>query len=124
MLGGLRVWPNARRPRVLVVGIEHECPPGSLSTLFAHLEREAREQGFASESRTFRPHLTLARARRETRPSSPSLSWSCPEPVRLRALGLYRSVLGSTGARYTLLEEYPLRGGSSDPLSESQESDT
>jgi 2'-5' RNA ligase len=121
-LGGLRVWPNPSRPRVLVIGIEQEQPPGSLAKLSEHLEQEAREQGFAPERRAFRPHLTLARARREPRPSPPSLSWSRPKPVRLRALGLYRSILGSAGARYTLLEEYPLKCGSTDPPAEPQES--
>jgi 2'-5' RNA ligase len=123
-LGGPRVWPSAGRPRVLVVAIEEEQPPGSLATLFERLESVAREQGFPPERRAFRPHLTLARARRESRPAQPAPSWSCPEAVHLRALGLYCSVLGSAGARYTLLERYPLKGGSIDSLTGPQERQT
>ena len=55
---GFGFFPNARRPRVLWVGIKGGTP---LETLASEVERSLKALGFPREQRPFRPHLTLAR---------------------------------------------------------------
>ncbi len=74
------------------------------------LERVARDLGFAPETREFRPHLTLARARRGERAKLPE-RLSAPlvaPPFPVSEVILFQSVLHPGGARYTALERYRL----------------
>ena len=57
---GIGFFPQARRPRVLWVGIE-PCPP--LEALAAQVNKSLEAIGFAGEQRAFQHHLTLARFR-------------------------------------------------------------
>ena len=57
---GIGFFPQARRPRVLWVGIE-PCPP--LVALAAQVNKSLEAIGFAGEQRAFQPHLTLAHFR-------------------------------------------------------------
>ncbi len=59
-LDELGAFPNARRPRVLWVGLE--APP-ALELLQDRLERQCEAIGFAPEGVPFRPHITLGRVR-------------------------------------------------------------
>ncbi|GBD93722.1 2',5' RNA ligase family [bacterium BMS3Abin05] len=54
-------FPNARRPRVLWVGVHEE--DRHLSRFFAEIERGLLPLGFANEKRGFKPHLTIGRVR-------------------------------------------------------------
>jgi 2'-5' RNA ligase len=110
-VSGAGVFPSPRRPRVLWVGVEEYVPGGRLEALAAGLETAAREAGFKPETRPFRPHLTLARAARGSRPSA-------PEPGSVGEIGLaevedlvlFRSELRPQGARYSVLERFTLGG--------------
>ena len=62
-VGGLGGFPNLRRPRVLWLGVDGEVE--ALARLQAAVEASAVAAGFAPEPKAFRPHLTLARVRRE-----------------------------------------------------------
>ena len=55
---GFGFFPNARRSRVLWVGVE---APAALEELARRLESAMERLGFAREERPFTPHLTLAR---------------------------------------------------------------
>ena len=60
-LEGVGVFPNARRPRVIWIGLG-----GALELLLAlqhSIDRELEGLGFARERRPFTPHLTLGRVR-------------------------------------------------------------
>ena len=57
---GLGVFPDVRRARILWVGL-HD---GGLATLAAKVDGTMIPLGFAPESRSFMPHLTIARWRR------------------------------------------------------------
>jgi 2'-5' RNA ligase len=102
-LGALAVggalWLPPRRPGVLAVALQ--AGP-ALAQLHADLVAALAEAiGFEPERRALRPHVTVARARREGRPRAAALD---PPPPALtfepEALVLYRSHTGPGGARY------------------------
>jgi 2'-5' RNA ligase len=59
---GLGCFPNTRRPRVVWVGLQD--PQGSLVRLRDAVEAQIAPLGFPTETRPFRPHLTLGRVQR------------------------------------------------------------
>lgn len=107
-LGALGLFPSARRPRVVSLGVEPEAP---LAGLAAAVERGVVAAGFAPESRSFRPHLTLARVR-EGRRIDPAVLATKIEPLRFEAreVVLFESHPGEGGSIYTALERLELRG--------------
>ncbi len=110
-IGGLGVFPDASRPRVLWAGVREVEPEGAFSALARELEATARELGFAPETRPFHPHLTLARARRGARPQAPRPGTACElGVVEATRVTLFESHLSPAGARYTPLAHFPLRG--------------
>jgi 2'-5' RNA ligase len=60
-LGELGCFPNMQRPQVLWVGLEGELD--KLVALQGDIEDAMQPLGFDRESRSFAPHLTLARTR-------------------------------------------------------------
>ena len=60
-LGGIGAFPNFRRARVVWMGVTREP---RLELLHHDIEMVCERLGFELEGRPFRPHLTLARARR------------------------------------------------------------
>ena len=106
---GFGFFPDARRARVLWVGLE--APP-ALAELASRVERTCENLGFASEGRAFSPHLTLARFKLpKPRPDLVALL----EPKRELALGqfdvaeffLFESKLSPHGARYRKVARFP-----------------
>ena len=106
-LGSLGSFPERGRPRILWAGIERNP---ALVALASSLESAARDVGFADETREFRPHLTLARARRGKRAALPKEVFAAlvAPAFAVSELILFQSVLHSGGARYTALERYRL----------------
>lgn len=106
-LGCLGVYPRFKNPSVLWAGPRH--PPKALLELAGSLVNELEVAGFALESRPFRPHLTLARRKRNAR-SLKGLNvllkeaeerWlSPPIPIQPTETVLFRSELRSEGAVY------------------------
>lgn len=64
-LKGLGAFPDPRRARVIWCGIEADGK--SIALLFDAIEELCGRHGFPRETRSFTPHLTLARARRDAR---------------------------------------------------------
>jgi RNA 2',3'-cyclic 3'-phosphodiesterase len=96
---GEALWLPPRRSRVLAV--ELEDPSGQLGALAASVVGAMVDAaGHEPEKRPFLPHVTLARVRRGAR--APLGDLDAPPPLRFTptALTLFRSQLGSTGARY------------------------
>lgn len=103
-------FPTRGRPRVLWVGIDEVGSDGRLTTMAAAFEQAARENGFEPESRPFRPHLTLARCRRSEHPTLPKRHVFVSRSVLdVHRAVLFRSDLLPAGARYSIVEELPLR---------------
>jgi 2'-5' RNA ligase len=108
-LGDLGRFPPGGRPRVLWVGVVEIDTAGVMPALAAALEQAARNSGFEPEHRSFRPHLTLARAARGMRPRwTEGVEVEFEDEVEVDRIVLYRSELLPAGARYTVLDEFPL----------------
>ena len=104
---GLGAFPNPRRATVLWVGISHGGD--ELVRLAAAVEDAVAAAGVDPEERPFRPHLTVARIRPPAnvtdlvdQASLPAIRW------RADRLTVFRSHLGSGGARYEPLDTIDL----------------
>jgi 2'-5' RNA ligase len=80
-----------------------------LAELAAGLEDDAAALGVRRETRDYRPHVTLARFKRPG-DARAVLGAANIEPlvVECRTARLYRSELGPSGSRYTVLAEQQL----------------
>lgn len=111
-LFGVGAFPGMDAPRVLWIGARENA---ALSALHGSLEEVLARLGWPRESRRFRAHLTVARARDGRRTGVAE----CLAPCRRRAWGtvevtrftLYRSTLTPEGPIYTPLAEFPLKAG-------------
>ena len=113
-LGHLGCFPDARRPRVLWVGLEE--PTGSLARLQTAIRTACVHLGLPVDERPFSPHLTLGRVRREAGPEAADYARQVLEGVEAgpaaemtaETVHLYRSELRPTGAVYTRLHSAAL----------------
>ena len=111
--GALGAFPSPRRPRVIWVAVEADP---RLRLLHAELERSFAQRGLGRDERSFRPHVTLGRARRDAHPGAFRPFAAVPEVRGVDArfpvlsLDLMRSALGPAGARYALLASATLGG--------------
>jgi RNA 2',3'-cyclic 3'-phosphodiesterase len=115
---GEPVWLPARRPRVLAVRLEDGS--GALARVQAALSAALASGGwYAPESRPFLAHVTVARMAKDARIKPPSLEPPPAVDARCSRVTLYRSRLGSGGARYEPLSAVELGSapGAADPLS-------
>lgn len=105
--GGLSFLPSARVPRILHMNAAIEPSPRLLS-LVDELRAIAADLGAETDSRPWKAHLTLARLK-ENR--VPQLSELPPPPrisTQLRSFALIASTLERSGARYSIVGEFPL----------------
>lgn len=112
-VAGVGAFPNARRPRVIWVGLEE--PTGALLSVQKRLESALVPLGFEPEKRPFKAHLTLARIKQPGRSAGVAEALEAQKGVDLgkisvEKLVLYKSTLKPTGAVYTPLEEVALGG--------------
>lgn len=102
----LGVFPSRKRARVLWIGLDD--PGGLLSSLAAACDQRLVPLGYEPETRSYSPHLTVARFKRPTvLKELPGLGGP-PGPFRLRGFDLWRSHLSPKGARYERLASFPL----------------
>ena len=108
-LGGGGAFPMAARGTLLWLG--HDEGSEQVRALAAALGEAGRELGFAPDARAFRPHVTVARARRprDLRPLVDAIGaehvgpgWSVSDVV------LFESETLPEGARYTTRARLPL----------------
>jgi RNA 2',3'-cyclic 3'-phosphodiesterase len=112
----LGCFPRPSRPRVLWVSV-HE-PTGLLETLQAAIEEAMSHLGYEPEGRKFHPHLTLGRVNRRTDRRGLKRISDALADATVGVLGeapldhfeLIQSVLKPSGAEYSTLEAFPLRG--------------
>ena len=101
------LWLAPRRPHVLTIALEDSG--GALGALHAGVVAQLTAAlPWEPEARPFRPHVTVARVRRDWRPRMREL----PEAPRARftpaAVVLFRSHLGGGPVRYEPLERAEL----------------
>jgi 2'-5' RNA ligase len=113
-VGGLGCFPNARRPRVVWVGLQE--PTGVLARLRDAVEEQVAPLGFPTERRTFHPHLTLGRVQRhasksEVREIGEAVASGLLETIgemEVTSISYIKSDLKPSGAVYTTLYEVAL----------------
>jgi 2'-5' RNA ligase len=107
---GAGTFPKqAARARVLWAGVDGDL--AELARLADRCVASGRRCGLAMEDRSYRPHLTLARARRDPvdlRETLATLSSYAGQSWRPTSLRLVKSTLGSTVTHETL-NEFPLK---------------
>jgi 2'-5' RNA ligase len=116
-VGGLGALPGLRRPRVIFVGIQ---APAGLDALARGIESACRRLGYASEERSFHPHLTLGRIRQDPgviegqkiRRAVETATIDLLGTARVDSVKLYKSELKPDGAVYTRLFSAPLKSTS------------
>ncbi len=99
-VGSPRVFP-AGRPRLVWAPVEDRSPDRALERLAARVEECARRTGFPPEDRPFNGHITLARSRRDVRPSRRPVH-EMPElgPFAADRMVLFSSEPSPGGSRY------------------------
>ncbi len=84
----------------------------ALSRLARACEVAARKVGLKADTRTYKPHVTLAYLRhadpRQVGAWVQANNLLKSPPIPIETFGLYSSTLGSEGSRYRLEAEYPL----------------
>lgn len=112
-VAGMGCFPNAKRPRVIWVGIEE--PTGTLVALQKEVAQANISLGFEPERRPFSPHLTLGRIKRG-QPAALQMLGNYVSRSKVRigeqqvaAVSLIRSDLYPSGAVYTQLSTVALR---------------
>lgn len=104
----LGAFPSTRRARVFVLELGE--PGGRIAELAKALDELAGRVGVLAETRPFRAHVTLARARPplDLRELTSAAAFA-PVPVTFDRVRLYRSTVGRAGSRYDVLHECALR---------------
>jgi 2'-5' RNA ligase len=107
-VGGVGVFPNFSRPRVIWVGVE---APEELQHLYRRIDIETARLGYAPDKRKFDPHLTLGRVSRNANPGEVrKISGELRKyklgflgAARITEVNLFRSDLSPKGAIYSKL---------------------
>ena len=117
-LAGVGVFPLRGAPRVLWVGVGGDLD--ALESLQRDVSAALVAMGCGKQELSFSPHLTVCRIRpgasSDARAGSDALRRAVadvdvtPVPLAVKDVGLYRSELLPTGARYTRLATAPLAG--------------
>jgi 2'-5' RNA ligase len=110
---GIGVFPDIKRPRVVWVGVSGDV--GVLSSLQSRLETYLDAQGFPKETRHFKGHLTVGRAKGrldqdKLRKALEKLDAFETESFPVDSVILFQSTLRPQGAIYTRLAEVSLQG--------------
>ncbi len=112
-LGGMGLFPDIRRPRVLWLGLDGEIE--RLGSLKDDLQRSLEAFGIEQEKRLFKPHLTLGRFRRPVKDRNllgkviDEFSDISGFNGKLYELILFKSELKPGGSVYTKIHSWPLK---------------
>lgn len=115
-IAGTGCFEKKGRVHTLWAGL---APSAALSALQARVERACRQAGLEPESRSFTPHVTLARM---ALPGAAVAPWLADHallatpPWQVDGFALYESTLTAKGARYTRLAEFAARQAGAAPI--------
>ena len=110
-LSNIGTFPNAKRPRVIWVGIDKGKT--ELKLLASQIETELEKLGFPKENRDFKSHLTLGRVRSPKNLQNltkllSEVSFQSESGIKINKLILFQSTLTPKGAIYKKLTELTL----------------
>jgi len=113
-VGGLGVFPNQRRARILWVGLE---APAALMALLRGVEAVAARLGYTSGDRPFSPHLTIGRVGQNVSGTDLQRIRTALEgtvvgalgTLRVDAVSIFKSDLQPGGSVYTHLYTLPMK---------------
>ena len=112
-LRGFGVFPDKRSPRTIWTGID--CTQSVLDDLALQVEASVISLGFPEEGKPFRPHLTLARIKKDHREVGQAIEKAgvLADPfifgrLLVEQVTLFKSDLRPTGSVYTKLWAVPL----------------
>lgn len=109
-VGGTGVFPRPSRAQVLWIGVDDLS--GKLSALQERLEEECAAEGFPKEDRAYRPHLTIARIRKQEgarRLAEAHLHMEFEAiQIDIKEVVVFRSELSPKGSRYTPISRVSL----------------
>lgn len=105
----LGMYPNAKKPRVVWLGISSE---EYLTSLHKQLDQALKELNIQPEGRPFSPHLTIGRVRRSADQESVKAVGQTLSQFKVSSLGhvtineivYYQSELTPQGPNYTILQ--------------------
>lgn len=107
---GTGVFPSRSRPRILWVGVRDET--GTIVSLSNEIDSASAALGFSTESRPFRPHVTIGRIREPHRAAAlaEEHSQTIIEPVEFEIceVVIYESRLSPTGSSYSAVSRAKL----------------
>ena len=110
-IGETGVFPRPSRPQVLWIGVAD--PSGQLSAMQEKFENECAAEGFPTENRAYKPHLTIARLRKPegtTQLAEAHLQMKFePIEVAVNEIVIFRSELSPKGSKYTTLSKHQTR---------------
>lgn len=107
-LNGLGTFDRKGRMDALWAGVS---PHGPLEALHQKIDHALVRMGLPPEGRAYLPHITLARFGRSGGIADAFLAANAgltSAPFAVTHFALFESTLGSDGARYTLVERWPL----------------
>jgi 2'-5' RNA ligase len=113
LIGGLGVFPNLKRPRVIWIGCQFD---DSGMDLQRSIEMALQNEGYETEKRKFHPHLTIGRVRNNASNKDLQAFANLYDRYKNSDMGgmqamkfhLYRSDLLPRGAKYTVLHTFTL----------------
>jgi len=115
---GIAYWPQPARARVMVATF---APCEALLRMVRHLRAVLIDLALPVEDRPFRPHVTLARFRPDSRTNGaagddavaagPEVAGTAPRAARFEAMALYASMPAAPGPRYRALASAALPAG-------------
>jgi 2'-5' RNA ligase len=110
-VAGIGVFPHWRAPRVFWLAVR---PAEAVCSLQHDVERALGDAGFASEDRTFTPHVTIGRANGRVevdREALQRLTARCAATSEARTVDVMSSRTFASGPRYEPIEAVPLGAG-------------
>lgn len=106
--GNIGAFPNLRFPRVVILEMIEK--DGKLVRLVEEIRKEMMEFGLI-EDKPFRPHITLARVRRDRKINLTGVIEASGNPIKfsVNSFCLYQSILQPSGSVYKKLKEFRFR---------------
>lgn len=108
MTGKINAFPNLRFPRILILDVKDQS--SGLNILSKEINKCMLNFGFKTD-KTFHPHITLARARRESKVNLTSLGNIVTPTIEFATdrFSLMESRLNSYGAEHKLIRDFNFR---------------